>query len=50
MAFFARWKREWCPYLTILSVAFSFVLSCILAYRVAEEIVHYYTGGWPLGN
>ena len=47
MAFFARWKREWCPYLTILSVAFSFVLSCILAYRVAGgEIVHYYAGGW----
>ncbi|MGI6308075.1 MAG: complex I subunit 5 family protein [Dethiobacteria bacterium] len=47
MAFFARWKKEWCPYLTIISVGFSFILSCILAYRVAGgEIIHYYAGGW----
>jgi multicomponent Na+:H+ antiporter subunit D len=47
MALFARWKKEWCPYLTIISVGFSFIFSCILAYRVAGgEIIHYYASGW----
>ncbi len=47
MAMFARWKREWCPYLTIISVGFSFALSCILVSRVAGgEIIHYFAGGW----
>ncbi|NMB40645.1 MAG: monovalent cation/H+ antiporter subunit D family protein [Firmicutes bacterium] len=47
MAMFARWKKEWCPYLTIISVGFSFILSCIIMSRVAGgEIIHYYAGGW----
>ena len=35
MAMFARWKKEWCPYLTIISVGFSFILSCIILYLMA---------------
>lgn len=47
MAAFARWKKEWCPYLTIISVSFSFILSSILAFRVAGgEIINYYASGW----
>ena len=47
MAAFARWKKEWCPYLAIISIAFSFILSCLLVWRVAGgEIIYYYASGW----
>lgn len=47
MAVFARWKREACPYLTLISVAFSFLISCVLVYRVAGgEIIHYHVSDW----
>ena len=47
MAAFARWKKEWCPYLAIISIGFSFILSCLLVWRVAGgEIIYYYASGW----
>jgi len=48
MAMFARWKRSVCPYLAVGSIGFSFILSCVLAYRVmGGEIIHFPVGGWP---
>ncbi|MDO9536079.1 MAG: proton-conducting transporter membrane subunit [Bacillota bacterium] len=45
---FARWKRSVCPYITIVAVTVTFIISCILAYRVfGGEIMHYHVGNWP---
>ncbi|RJX28842.1 MAG: monovalent cation/H+ antiporter subunit D family protein [Dethiobacter sp.] len=47
MAIFARWKREVCPYLAIGSIAFSFAVSCLLAFRVmGGETIHYHVSDW----
>ncbi|HHU75643.1 MAG TPA: monovalent cation/H+ antiporter subunit D family protein [Firmicutes bacterium] len=44
---FARWKREYSPYLAIFSVTVSFLNSCVLAYRVfCGGIIYYHVADW----
>ncbi len=47
LAIFARWKREYCAYITIAAVAYGFYISYLLTLRVmAGEIIHYAVSGW----
>ncbi len=47
MPVFARWKREYAPPLTIVTLVITFFMCCVLAYRVAGgELIHYPVGGW----